>query len=176
MFLSVVSKAAVDGKIGLFVCANREKFKRGPKKGELRWVLENVDGPYYGKLLKRKVIPAIQQKVGHLDHVIFQQDSATPQKTEHNKNILKEAQHPKITNRYQPPNSPDTNPNDLEILKTVADRVEAYDPQDENSLIKCVRKVWNGLSRRTIVNTINRTNKVFELIIQHRGGNRFRDF
>ena len=130
-----------------------------------------VDGEYFTQLLDETILPACEA----LGIRSLPMDNARPHIVDNDKASIKAVllKHPSIKIIYQPPQSPDTNPLDEGIFKTLADHVEDKDPQNRETLITTVRNAWNELGGRTVVAHIVHQRVVRRKIISADGGNRF---
>jgi hypothetical protein len=136
MFLSAVAKprydphrkAMWDGKLGLWpfaklVPAQRNSINR--PAGTLEWKSYNVDRKAYREMMIEKLLPAIKEKWPRgtaSDPIRIQQDNAKSHMAADDVEFAEAAKDAGLSNvslYCQPPNSPDTNINDLAFFRSI---------------------------------------------------------
>ncbi len=165
MFLAAVARprpeVGFDGKIGLWVFAEKKPAKRNSKNrpaGTLVTTPVSVKKPEVEAMLKNKVIPAIKERFPQPQNVtrrnkipiVIQQDNATP----HSQDGIDEkfiaesggAIGLDISLRCQPSQSPDFNILDLGVFAAIDAAREKADVRNLDELIEVAEKAFWGLS------------------------------
>ena len=115
-----------DGKIGIWPFLEPVPAKKASKnraKGTIELKPVNITKPTYREMLTSKLLPAIRDRWpdGNTVEVVIQQDNARPHIDPNDQQFYAEATRLglRIKLLAQPPNSPDTNVNDLGFFRAI---------------------------------------------------------
>jgi hypothetical protein len=121
-----------DGKIGIWRVSETCVAKNNSKnraKGTTYEKTVSMNAEIFRKMMQNKVIPAIREKMKWYKQINVQMDNASPHVGKNNVDFLKKEfqkfrKKPKIVLKTQPPQSPDTNCNDLGFFNSLQIDVE----------------------------------------------------
>lgn len=176
-----------DGKIGLWpfgktVAAQRDSINR--PAGTLEWENTNVDCDAYRSMLMNEIVPSIIDKWPAADYarlptIYIQQDGAKshidPEEDEEWMEYMETlAVEEKITLYTQPPNSPDTNLNDLGFFAALQARYYAEAPGNSLEIISMVEKAFDEFDPKKINRIWLTYLSCLNQIIRNNGGNQYK--
>ena len=187
MYLSAVAKPnkknKFDGKVGLWPFATKTKTKRKSKNrdaglDELE-PITSITAEVFADFIMNKLVPEIQEKCSWAKEIFIQYDGATP----HEKGIklalgekLEELE-PRIRWVKQPPQSPDTNLNDLCFFNSLKSALAKTKKDGWGFLrfdeqVQKVYRDWHGEAKLTKLWKLKTA--VAMRILTHDGGNQFK--
>ena len=186
-------KAVWDGKIAFIPIGEYTQAQKNSvhyNRGDVKWENRNVDTETYLELMEQ-VVRSIAAKWprgqwGDARFKIKIQHDGAPAHTSGAfkrswdmmlaqlfvDGVLPTAD--KIELYTQPPNSPDTNINDLGLFNALQSRYERLSPKNSIEMIQCVLKVWKEYPYQRINPLFLTLQLVFNEIIEHHGGNDFK--
>ncbi|XP_057782201.1 uncharacterized protein LOC131000348 [Salvia miltiorrhiza] len=149
-----------DGKIGIFPFTEMVPAQRKSKNREAGTLeqkpIQSITKEVIKDFILRKIIPAIKQKwPAFASKVIFiQQDNARPHIKDNDPQFREAASADGFDIRIvnQPPNSPDTNINDLGWFRAIQSLQNETACNNVDSLVKAVEKSFEELSPTTLNN------------------------
>ena len=172
-----------DGKVGIWPFARREAAKRNSVNrtaGTLEWKPISVDREVYRAMLIDNVLPAIQEKwpVATKQQLIrIQQDNA-PVHIKTDDPIFQaavEATGLTIELYNQPPNSPDTNINDLAFFASIQSlQHKILGGVTKDSLVDAVYQAYELYPWKKLRNAFLTLKCCLNLIIECNGGNDYK--
>lgn len=171
-----------DGKIGWWPVVASYEAKRSSRfhsKGDLYLKQSTLNAANFEAIIVKLVVPKIRKLMPWCTEITVQMDNAPP----HSKtkgistriNIRRSDRHTKIELVKQPPQSPDTNINDLGLYNSLQRRID-------RSLLPCntifevlraVRLAWRKLEPATLTSLFRVKHDVLQSIIDHDGSNEF---
>ena len=172
-----------DGKLGIWPFAHQVAAKRSSANrpaGTLEWKTYNVNREEYRKMLIEKVIPAIQQKwpIGALNKPKFIQQDNAPLHIKVDDAEWKAAVEQsglKLTLINQPPNSPDTNINDLAFfvcIQNLQHKIGAG--TNKGTLIASVKEAFRRYPWQKLRNSFLTLQCCLNCIIETHGDNNYK--
>jgi hypothetical protein len=158
MFLCAVARprADFDGKIGIWSFTSTEQALRRSKnhnKGDDVIKTVNVDKDRYREMLLDRVLPAIFEKFPDSEaSIVVQQDNAGPHISPDDDDFLEMVQQSgwNISLKFQPPNSPDMNLNDLGFFRAIQSICQEDVPRNVEELIESVKQAYASYPARSI--------------------------
>ena len=175
-----------DGKIGIWPIGHVGKAKRKSKhhnRGDPIWVNEKVDRIKYTEMMVDNVLPAIVSKwppslwnrEGY--KVRIQQDGAKSHIPEGDElwfeTLTQLELEDKIDLYTQPPNSPDTNVNDLGFFASLQAKYYRHNPKSSFDIISMVQKSFDEYEARTLNRIWLSYQQCLNKIIEENGGNEY---
>ena len=160
MFLAAVAKPGprynFDGEVGIWRVAVPYTAKQDSKhryKGDVYDKNMTMDAELFRKLMTTKVFPAIRKKMHWATSVTLQMEGASPHTGKSNPHQhIKRAGHtvrkggPKIEVTVQPPQSPETNLNDICFFRSLGKKVQRAQRGasifDVGRLVNAVNEEW----------------------------------
>jgi transposase len=153
MFLAAVAqpdkKNKFNGRIGIYRCAKPVPAKRKSRNrpaGTIEWKDYALTAETFMALLKEHVIPDAVKKMSWAPEIVIQMDNA---RAHTGSNLVKEVNDygrtlkPPVRIELQPPNSPDTNLNDLCFFSSLASAVSKQHTPNPDILAKEVTRLFN---------------------------------
>jgi len=153
MFLAAVAqpdkKHKFDGRIGMYRCAKPVPAKRKSRNrpaGTIEWKDYSLTAETFMALLKENVIPDAVKKMSWAPEIVIQMDNA---RAHTGSNLVKEVNDygrtlkPPVRIELQPPNSPDTNLNDLCFFSSLASAVSKQHTPNPDILAKEVTRLFD---------------------------------
>jgi len=152
MFLAAVAQPDAahnfDGRIGIYRCAKPVAAKRSSKnrdKGTIEMKDYALTAETFMALLKDHVIPDAVEKMSWAPEIVIQMDNARAhigsdlvnKVNEHGRTLT-----PPVRIELQPPNSPDTNINDLCFFSSLASAVSKQHTPNPDTLAKEVTRLF----------------------------------
>lgn len=190
MFLAAVARPRprfrFNGKVGLWRIAVPYKAKRKSKFHKFGEVYEKdktLDATLFRKIMTSKVFPAIRKKMRFATCVSLQCDGAAPHTGKNTINLLNRSGKrsrkgvPTIHVTTQPPQSPDTNVNDLSFFASLTARVKRLQRGsslwDTEQLVQNVREAWKKFPVPLLDKSFQTKSAIVQSIISHNGDNSF---
>ena len=173
MFVAVIAGSVKDGKVGIWPVGRLQTYKNNSKyhnRGDTYWQNLSCNGQFFCELLDNEILPTCER----FGIRKIQMDNAKPHVVGTEINSVAEIfkKHPTVKLIYQPPQSPDTNPLDEGIFKSLADSVELRNPKNRDELVHAVFESWCELSPNLIRKTVNFQLHIRKCIVNQKGGNR----
>ncbi|XP_057785529.1 uncharacterized protein LOC131003072 [Salvia miltiorrhiza] len=190
MFMSVVGRphfssegeCLFDGKYGIFPFTTQEPAKRKSKnrsKGTLETkAIQSITKEVIKACLINQIIPAIKAKWPTTEpkEIIIQQDNARPHILATDKDFIEAANTDgfKISLICQPPNSPDTNINDLGFFRAIQSLQDDKMANTVDDLLKNVLSSYQELTTQTLNNVFLTLQGCYIEILKVKGGNDYK--
>jgi len=190
LVLSAIAKPNLrhkfDGKVGFWRITETVVAKRRSKnyeKGDTYEKDTTMDSDKFVEVMSTMVFPAIRQTMRWAKSVTVQVDNAPAHTGKNaiarlNQKAAQGGGKPKILVVCQPPQSPDTNTNDLGFFHALQVRVEKQrgcaNPFDKDALARRIQSAWDEFPQNQLTKLFNTKSNVLKKIAEHHGGNNFK--
>ena len=183
MMLTAVAKPNADhnfdGKLGCWPVVKWYTALRSSKnhqRGEEYQVETTMDTKQFKYMISQLLARSIRAKMKWAQEVFVQMDNAPPHTDlDQLEREINQRAHPKITFVRQPPQSPDTNVNDLGLYAHMQKVFERRNTRvlSPPAIRKEVRRIWEAVDVTILTKLFADKSLVLEQIISHNGGNNF---
>ncbi|XP_057795059.1 uncharacterized protein LOC131011288 [Salvia miltiorrhiza] len=190
MFMSVVGRphfssegeVLFDGKYGIFPFTVKEPAKRNSKnraKGTLETKpIQSITKEVIKECIISQVIPAIKAKWPSTEpeDILIQQDNARPHILNNDPEFAAAANTDgfKMTLICQPPNSPDTNVNDLGFFRAIQSLQDDNTAKTVDDLLANVVRAFEELTPQTLNNVFLTLQGCYSEMLKVKGGNDYK--
>ncbi len=189
MFLSAIAKPVpefdFDGLLGIWRVSAPYVAKRKSKYHNKGDTYENdcsMNTKLFHSMMLKKVIPAIKSKMSWAPNVFIQADNASPHTgdntiTKINTSANAKASGTKVKVVLQPPQSPDTNANDLGFFHSLQTQLRRNGRQerlaDREQLVEKVEELFQNYPASTLKKLFETKSQVVKKIHERCGTNEF---
>lgn len=184
MFMCAVARPRpevdFDGKIGIWAFKKVEAAQRNSKnhrRGDLVTKPENVDKDTYREMLLNNVLPAILAHFPDTEAtVVIQQDNAGPHIDPDDPDWADAVAQTgwNISLKFQPPNSPDLNVNDLGFFRSIQSIAQEECPDNIEELVQSVEAAFAGYSSKDLNKIwLSHQQAMIETLL-HKGNNNYK--